>query len=1336
MHIIIKQHIKTILLGVAGLFISNATYAQTCPQPVVSSIDPLSTESVHIDWFVNTDLSVFFEIEMVLRDSSFLGVPSITNITDTEYTYDGLLAGKSYAFNVRTVCDTGPSIWNGPYFFNTNIDNSTSDCNLDFAIADDNCPVGNQFRIYVDGFSDKQLGDNIFLSNVELIIDHPWPPDLKLELISPEGKGIVLSQHKGLYARHFGNPQDSFCNQTVQFSDLACSTLRENNGQLIGSYLPDQSISDLYANQSPNGVWTLAICDRANGDEGLLKHVKLSFNEITCAVPEVVSVFNVTDEAVSLEWSQALCQDIKFTYGLRGFNPLTGDLGFVDCDSTSFTIDGLAADTEYDFYVSAICINQQSPLSCPFPIKTLCSIPLAVSSFDQDSLCDRSCLENCDISGVWTNARFDDLDWKINSGETPTLFTGPEHAVHNIGNYIYLENQTEICNADAEAMLISSCLQVNSLNTGCDLSFWYHMRGIGINELSLEILVEGAQDWEEIRNYQGTQDLGWQQEQIDFSEYDTKLIRLRFIGKTGTNNFADIALDQIVLSGLISLGNGISYFKDNDQDGYGNLEEAIIICSSNAIPNHVTNGQDCDDTNAQVNPGMEEVLCNLLDDNCNGIEDDVSDIPLEYELLSVSLESCAGSSDGSINLAITSGTEPYFFAWSNGETTDNPSLFNLSEGLYNCTITDDSGCISISDSILVEADHQLLISVQALENPNCLGSTDGEISIIAGNGVPPYEYEWNNGMEGPSISNLASAIYWATISDAAGCRLITDPFDLSVSNSLDGGVEFIQHLDCFNNQNGVIRVKANSGIEPYTYQWEHGPTTAEVSQLSRGFYSVTINDHGGCQQVIENIEITQPDDLDIVVNNIENNLCYNDNNGSIQVTAVGGEAPYSFLWSNGSLNDDISNLVAGSYFLTVSDINGCSFESGPIRVTEGDEMTISIDSMNTSTCTGSTDGFLRVKVDGGSGDYSYYWSDTNFVNTPLLSSIVSDFYSVTVVDELGCKIDMQNIFVDTKANVLDVSTTVIQPLHCFGDSNALVNVQVDSAELPLVANWDFGFINQQDQSNFNQNGLYAGGFNLTITDNNGCIGTDYLFIDQPEPIVLEEIEKINNLCFGDSLGEIKISVSGGTGDKTMSWFHGYNGDLVDNLPNGDYKVIISDELFCQLVSDEISITSPDILEMEAVIAHSSSANDGSANIFPLGGESPYRYKWDDSEIFTSNNNFTNLAPGMYPLAIRDKNNCVLDTIIEIELIINTFTEATQGKIIAYPNPSRDVISISPITTKSRIVVYNTNGLKLFEDYCNQGMYKYSMINLDPGIYFIEVVSLASHQKEYLKVLKY
>ncbi len=1332
----IQQNIQILLLGVISWINAHCLTAQDCPQPVVSSISPMSIASVHVDWFVNTNEPTTFDIEMVLKDSSFMSVPTVSGISTSEYLYTGLLAGKSYKFNIRTKCAADSSTWNGPYFFNTDIDNKASDCNLSFDISDDSCPSGDEFRIFVEGFNEKQLGNNIFLSNVALMIDHPWPPDLKIELTEPSGKSITLSQHKGLYARHFGNPDDELCNQLMSFSDLACSHVNANNGQLIGSFIPDQSISDLYANQSPDGVWTLGICDRANGDEGLLKHIELSFNEITCAVPKVVSIEELSDTSVKIAWTQTTCEEIKLSYGLRGIDPLMGDLEYVDCDSTSFVLNNLVPDTEYDIYINAECSNQESPYSCPFPVKTLCSIPLTTSSFDRDSICDRSCLENCDISGVWTNARYDDLDWKVNSRETPTLFTGPDQAIHNVGHYIYLENQTEICNTDAEAILISSCLRVSSLYNGCDMSFWYHMNGIGINRLSLEILVEGSQSWEEILSFEGAQNTKWQQHRVDFSAYDGKLIRLRFLANTGANNFADIALDEIVLSGLESLGKGISYFKDSDQDGYGNADETLIICSSIPIPNHVTNGEDCDDTNASINPGMDEILCNLLDDNCNGMADDIFETPLEYELISVNPEACFGSSDGSINLEIISGTAPYEFAWSNGMLTTAPSLFNLREGLYNCTINDASGCISITDSTFVDSDHQLLISVQTLETPDCLGADDGAISIIAGNGVPPYEYQWNNGESGSSIDHLPSGLYWASVSDAAGCQLITETFDLSIDNSLDAGVEFIKHIDCFANQNGVIRVNANSGTEPFEYQWAHGPNTAEVSQLSRGLYTVTIIDAMGCEQILKDIEIKQPDRLEIVVNNIENNLCYNNQDGSIQVTAIGGEAPYSFLWSNGSLNDDISNLSAGFYALTVSDINGCSYETAPIRVTEGEELTIEIDSISNSTCIASTDAYLSIDVAGGSGAYTYYWSDTNFVNTAILANVVSNFYSVTVVDELGCKNDMQNIFVSTEANELEVTTSVIQPLDCFGDSNAIINIQVDSEELPLLANWDFGSLSTQNQSNFNKNGISSGSYTITITDNNGCVGIDNIMVDQPDQIVLSNIEKKNNLCYGDSLGEIRIEVQGGTGDKTLTWFHGYNGDFVDQLPNGPYKLIISDEKNCQIVSEEIIISSPDILSFEAVITDSSPAHDGEVQIFPQGGKSPYRFKWDDSEVYTSNNHFSQLSPGLYPLSIIDQNNCVLDTIIELGLINPTFDTEESLFTRIYPNPSDESIHIESSLFPGEIKIYDTNGSLVYSTICESTTFHNSLGNLVPGVYYLVIHPFNKKASKAFKILRF
>ncbi len=1323
-----ELHIKTLLLVLLCILQMQVAFAQDCPQPVVNDIEPLNSSSAHIDWFVsNGNLVDFWEIELIKKGESFSGNPTVSDIPFSEHIYTGLEQGLDYSFNIRSQCPMGTSTWNGPYFFATDIE-STGNCELSLELKDNNCPSMEVFRVNVEGYEDRRLGDDLFLTNISFIIDHPWPPDLLIQLQSPDDQWIDLSVHKGLYARNFGDPSDDNCERTVSFSDLACEGLQEFDGKLIGSYLPENPINSLYQGQSPTGIWHLHICDRAKGDEGLIKHVSFEFNQQACEVPGIKSIAKVSDREVQFVFDNPNCEDIRFSYGPMGFDPLTGTSEFVSCDSSSYTIVDLIPDTEYDFYINGVCLNQPSPFSCPYEIRTKCSPPQDRRSFDNEIVCDNDCQSNCELEGSWFNVAFDDLDWKVQAGSTPTLFTGPDIGIHNFGHYIYLENQTEICGVAKEAILSSSCLAVESTNQSCDLSFNYHMNGIGVSELRLEILEESASEWSTIWMRNGAQNRSWNFEYLDLSAYDGTLIRLRFVASTGENNFGDIALDEISMMGLRPLGDGIAYYKDSDNDGFGDPEDNVIICSSNPIPNHVEIAGDCNDNDGNINPEMPEIKCNLIDENCNGMEDDEGDLPIIASISGIVDESCLGAADGSITVVIDQGTGPYSFTWSN-ESQDS-LLQNIQAGFYSLEINDAAGCLMILDSIGVGFESSIQFTLSAFDLPSCLGSQDGKIGVLAGNGTQPYHYEWSNQQEGNTIDSLESGFYSLTITDAMGCQLITEPFDLNASSNLNAGIKWIEPILCHGDADGWIEVQATGGEEPIHYEWSTGHSGPILESIAKGLYNVTITDNGGCQQVIEDIEMPAPKKLEILVDNIENNLCFGEQDGSIQISTIGGSPPYSFIWNNGELTDDISNLEAGFYSLTVSDINGCSITQGGFLIEEPDPLIISIDTISAASCDGSNDGKIQISTTGGNGDYLYLWSDTSFINTNQIDTLSPGQYAVTVVDALGCKQDIQNIQIQSEGIHLDVMGSVLTPLVCFGDSTAIANIQIDTAELPVQINWDFGKVAVRNTLSFNETGLFAGEHMVTITDSKGCTGVTSVSIMQPEPINIDQILKQENQCYGEEAGTISLEVSGGSGSYTYTWFHGDNGSMIEGLANGEYMAIITDENFCQTVTDPIYISSPDSFYIEATINNSSSANDGIVAIFPFGGEEPYRFKWDDATQFTSNNQFTNLSPGFYSASIRDHNECQIDTLFEVQLIISNEQQPLKD-IGLYPNPSSDKIYLTNVEKITRVSVFDMEGKQYYLpiEYSVSDISLHTL-TLPSGSYFIRLES--TNEKAVLK----
>ncbi len=248
---------------------------------------------------------------------------------------------------------------------------------------------------------------------------------------------------------------------------------------------------------------------------------------------------------------------------------------------------------------------------------------------------------------------------------------------------------------------------------------------------------------------------------------------------------------------------------------------------------------------------------------------------------------------------------------------------------------------------------------------------------------------------------------------------------------------------------GAIDLTVSGANPPYSYLWSNGATTEDLSGLAPGTYSVTISTPTGCMTTAS---ATLPMEVpQVLAASSVDQDCNGSNIGSIDLTAS-GQAPFSYLWPNGSTTEDISDLAAGDYTVTVTDADGCTATT-TITITEPDAISLSISSTD-ETAIPANDGTIDLTVTGGTPSYTYLWS--NAATTEDLVNLASGVYTVTVTDSNGCTaIISAPIYepetcddgLDNNGNgLLDCADPVCQPTTpgtitehntapCVGDSN-------------------------------------------------------------------------------------------------------------------------------------------------------------------------------------------------------------------------------------------------------------------------------------------------------------
>jgi len=1305
-----KWQLLTICLLV--MLMQGYTAAQECLPPIVNSFVQQGSDAVEVKWLDSNPAGETESYLIRYRQVSESVETTLEGITTRSTLLSDLMTGQDYELYIRAECITETSEWNGPYRFSTGIDNSQP-CGLNLAIKDNGCPSRSTFPITVDGVTEGQL-----LESVDLTIEHPWPADLSISLISPSGIETPLVRHKGTFTQDLGTPSSDDCRNPTSFSDLACSTLENGIADLSQSFRPLSPLSAVSTEN--NGTWLLSICDRASGDIGILRGAHLSYIESPCQVPTLTQISNITHTSVKVDWDQpSLCNRIVLNIGKRGFPILNGSLTYVECIEDEFTLLDLEPDTEYDLYIATECQEGVlSPFSCRFPLKTTCAAPIATESFDTQDTCAVLCQTECRLSSnLWTNSGEDGAEWIPRSGKTPTEFTGPDSDIHTLGSYIYLENQPDICNSDVEAILESSCVYVREDTAtsidDCDLEFAYHLYGQDVASLRLSVIT-ADQTETTLWTVAGDQSNLWNTTGISLSDYSGQVVTLRFIAMTSTTVFGDIGLDQITYIGLDPFDESLVYYRDSDGDGYGSDTDTAYGCDLEPL-GFTQVGGDCDDSDADIHPTATEIPCNGIDENCNGNTDDLTLSTLDYQITDLQPSICGGQTTGSITVDPIDGNEPYQIIWSTGSTGE--TLTQIPAGTYTATLTDDLGCTTVTGPIIVPNIEEVSYSISQLIQPECSEIPDGQISLLT-NCESDCTITWSTGQTGNTLSNVGAGDYFAVI-NSEGCLTVTDTIALDYSTAPLAGIQLIRPVTCHGGVDGRIIASSITGSS-LAYLWSTGHQGPTLSDLSAGNYSLTVTDpSSGCSEVIADIEVTQPEPIAYVFDEVGNNLCPGDQNAAIQISVTGGTQPYSYNWNTNAFTDDIFHLGSGNYRASITDSKGCGIITETVIIQEPQEIVIEVGTIHNTTCIGSNDGSVSIHASGGTGQLSYLWNTPDNNSSTTIDNLQSGLYSVTVVDEIGCKTTVRNIPVMSDGIILESELNISDAIACAGDSTGLLAVTLTDGVAPFNYNWSNGIIHETDDLVDELGAIESGTYTVTITDAIGCTSeSNSVTLSDPQPLTWN-VGGIDNLsCSESNDGAITINISGGTQPIDILWSTGDSVTTLSALHPGLYTVTLTDDNGCTTESTPIEVTAPDPLLMNHQIAAQMGSILGTYLAAPSGGVTPYTVAIDGIVIPLSEMPYS-LSAGTYEVLLTDDNDCTLSETIEIDLISSS-TESTLSdqSVILYPNPSSSRINTISDTTIRSLSLYTLDGqlvLSAHQDWLD-------VSGLSDGVYLCKVVT--------------
>ena len=661
---------------------------------------------------------------------------------------------------------------------------------------------------------------------------------------------------------------------------------------------------------------------------------------------------------------------------------------------------------------------------------------------------------------------------------------------------------------------------------------------------------------------------------------------------------------------------------------------------------------------------------------------------------------CDGNSLGFINLQLSGGTpnatSPLYntsWVWAplqnpgiNCSATNIPnntfSPSSLTCGIYTVTVTDANGCTAqYTDSIIITP-----TPFQAnftSTNIQCFGQTNGSITVTPTTGTAPFNVVITNGgfsinppgneiftvNNGYTVNNLAAGTYNVTITDNNGCQDVATVTITAPQNPITASVTPVD-VSCFGGNNGSFSVAILGGTGPFSLNVDPAGvipafTTSppSVSGLTANSYSVTVLDVNQCASNPVTVVINQPAALTAIITGTPIN-CFGDCSAGISAAVSGGTIPYTYQWTSGANSwntPNINNLCAGNYQFSMTDANGCPYNSSYSITQPPSSLVVNILDTTDVSCYGANDGEIIIAINGGTANYTVTLGaasqtiDPNLDTTATFSNLSPGVYVLTVTDALGC-VETINFDVDTPpALTLNVVPTNIL---CAGQN---------TGALLITANGGVPNLSYVISGPSPSNGIFIGGiptpplpttfpagtYSVTVTDVNGCTDTENTTIDAPQPIQISEVI-LPVACHGSSTGQINPTVTGGVGGYTYSWVASNGGVLTSgasasaqiNIPAGTYQLTVTDINNCSLM-ETYTVTQPPTALTASISGVSplcANNQNGTVTVIVNGGMPNYTVSGIGGPVLVTpsqnSHTFLGLTGGItYNLLVVDQNLC-------------------------------------------------------------------------------------------------
>ncbi|PVW15887.1 T9SS type B sorting domain-containing protein [Marixanthomonas spongiae] len=662
-------------------------------------------------------------------------------------------------------------------------------------------------------------------------------------------------------------------------------------------------------------------------------------------------------------------------------------------------------------------------------------------------------------------------------------------------------------------------------------------------------------------------------------------------------------------------------------------------------------------------------------------------------------ETCLGASDGSVDITVLGGTAPYFTSIDGiNYTQDQFTYTGLNGGQqYTMYVKDVNDCNITPINFTIDVGVDIQASAE-VEN-NCNNNLPGNIVTVEVNASViddvQYSIDGINYTPANTFTNLAPGNYTAYVQHTNGC-IDTDDFVIEALDPIDATAAVTQDVLCFGDATGEIEVTTISGSAPFEYaispDFNFG-TNPVFSGLEAGTYTILVRDALGCQFTIDNNVISQPDEALSASVNPTGETCLGASDGSVDITVLGGTAPYFTSIDGINYTQDqftYTGLAGGQqYTLYVKDANNCNMEPVNFTIDPGVEIMADVDVAYTCTSnvTGNT---VTINVDNSVvNEVEYSINGTDYFASDTFYNLLPGNYTAYVLHNNGC-IDTEDFVIDSLQPV--TATVTSENVLCNGDASGSIEVEGFGG----LNNFTYGISPDFNMTPNNQfTNLTAGTYTVRAMDETGCYAEETVTIEEPTAIDATVVAVFQEICVDDDNGAIEIAVSGGTPPYATSLNDesNYVSDrfTFNNLDGGQtYTIFIQDANGCVSTLD---VTLEDPVDIDAVAAVDYSCTENMVTVTvdsSVVDDVTYHL---DGGAGQTDNVFTNLSAGEHTIDVIHPSGCfdsVTFTIEEIEPLAIDIEETDLNQITVL------------VTGGSGVYTYFFND----EDYGSNNVYTY------------------------------